>query len=67
MCAEAVPRRCHRSLIADAALGRGASVYHILDKEAQPHRLTSFGRVDESGRVHYDGVAQNELFQADSP
>ena len=67
MCAEAVPWRCHRSLIADAALARGVAVYHILDNETNPHRLTSFARVDENGRVHYDGVAQNELFGADSP
>ena len=67
MCAEAVPWRCHRSLIADAALARGVAVYHILDNETNPHRLTSFARVDENGRVHYDGVVQNELFGADSP
>jgi uncharacterized protein (DUF488 family) len=64
MCAEAVPWRCHRSLIADAALARGADVQHILDGQTQPHRLTSFGRIDE-GRVRYDAGAQNELFGTD--
>jgi uncharacterized protein (DUF488 family) len=65
MCAEAVPWRCHRSLIADAALARSVHVYHILDSHAQPHRLTSFARIDD-GRVRYDGGAQNELFGSDS-
>jgi len=66
MCAEAVPWRCHRTLIADAALAQGADVYHILDGETQPHRLTSFARVDDDGRVHYDGGTQNELFGLNS-
>ncbi|HEY4734575.1 MAG TPA: DUF488 domain-containing protein [Gemmatimonadaceae bacterium] len=64
MCAEAVPWRCHRSLIADAALARGVGVFHILDSQTQPHRLTSFARI-EDGRVRYDAGAQNELFRSD--
>jgi uncharacterized protein (DUF488 family) len=67
MCAEAVPWRCHRSLIADAVLAKGIPVYHILDGATQPHKLTSFGRVDESGHVRYDVAPQNELFNADKP
>ena len=47
MCAEAVPWRCHRSLIADALLVRGLSVEHILSPRAtQPHHLTPFASVD---------------------
>ena len=47
MCAEAVPWRCHRSLIADALLVRGVEVRHILSRtRSQPHRLTSFAVVD---------------------
>lgn len=47
MCAEAVPWRCHRSLIADALLVRGVNVEHILSPAAsQPHRLTPFARVE---------------------
>ncbi len=47
MCAEAVPWRCHRSLIADALLVRGVQVMHILgDADVRPHELTSFARVD---------------------
>lgn len=41
MCAEAVPWRCHRSLIADALLVRGAKVRHIMSrKTCQDHALT---------------------------
>ena len=46
MCAEAVPWRCHRSLVADALLVRHVPVSHILSSSrAQPHTLTSFARV----------------------
>ncbi|MEP6550421.1 MAG: DUF488 domain-containing protein [Gemmatimonadales bacterium] len=66
MCAEAVPWRCHRFLISDAALARGVAVQHILDAGMQPHRLTPFGRIDGSGRVRYDAAPQSELFGAES-
>jgi uncharacterized protein (DUF488 family) len=62
MCAEAVPWRCHRSLISDAAAARGVQVLHILDSGTQAHKLTSFARVD-AGRVRYDVAPQNELFE----
>ena len=46
MCAEAVPWRCHRSLIADALAIRGHAVRHIMTPaRANLHRLTSFARV----------------------
>jgi len=46
MCAEAVPWRCHRSLIADALKVRGAQVEHILGASApQPDLLTRFAKV----------------------
>jgi uncharacterized protein (DUF488 family) len=67
MCAEAVPWRCHRSLISDAATARGVEVRHIMDAGAQPHRLTTFGRVDDEGRVHYDLATQSDLFGAQLP
>ena len=55
MCAEALPWRCHRSLIADALLARGWDVLEILsEKEARPRRLPSFARL-EGTRVIYDG------------
>jgi uncharacterized protein (DUF488 family) len=53
MCAEAVPWRCHRSLIADALLVDGNEVRHITGmQEPSSHRLTPFARV-EAGRVTY--------------
>lgn len=55
MCAEAVPWRCHRSLVADALTVRGAKVEHILaGGRISPHRLTAFARVDGT-RVTYPG------------
>lgn len=53
MCAESVPWRCHRSLIADALTVRGVPVSHIMSEtKANPHRLTSFAQV-EGERVTY--------------
>jgi uncharacterized protein (DUF488 family) len=53
MCAEAVPWRCHRSLIADALLVRGVKVEHILSsKHLQEHSLTPFAKV-QGRRVTY--------------
>ena len=47
MCAEAVPWRCHRSLVADALEVRGIPVVEILsDRSARMHKLTPFARVD---------------------
>jgi uncharacterized protein (DUF488 family) len=46
MCAEAVPWRCHRSLVADALLVRGIRVEDIVNgSHRQAHRLTPFARV----------------------
>ncbi len=64
MCAEAVPWRCHRSLIGDAVLARGMAVEDIfVDKEGRSsrrvHAMTEFARV-EGERVWYPGEA--ELF-----
>ena len=53
MCAESVPWRCHRSLIADALTARGIPVQHIMSAtKANPHKLTSFARIDGE-RVTY--------------
>jgi uncharacterized protein (DUF488 family) len=47
MCSEAVPWRCHRSLIADALTVRGQEVRHIMSaNKADEHRLTPFAKVD---------------------
>jgi uncharacterized protein (DUF488 family) len=46
MCAEAVPWRCHRSLIADALLVRGIPTEHIMSAtRRQVHTLTPFAKV----------------------
>jgi len=56
MCAEAVPWRCHRSLIADALLARGIDVREITSAtEARPHALTPWARVDGT-KVTYPGL-----------
>jgi len=53
MCAEAVPWRCHRSLIADALTARGARVEHITSaSRSTPHHLTAFAQVRRA-RVTY--------------
>jgi uncharacterized protein (DUF488 family) len=53
MCAEAVPWRCHRALIADALTVRGIEVRHITGtSRPAPHKLTPFARV-ENGRISY--------------
>ncbi|HET6575929.1 MAG TPA: DUF488 domain-containing protein [Fimbriiglobus sp.] len=46
MCAEAVPWRCHRSLIADALVARGYEVRDIMSiASARPHILNPMARV----------------------
>jgi len=53
MCAEAVPWRCNRSLVADALEVRDIPVVEILSaKSARMHKLTPFARVDGT-RVTY--------------
>jgi uncharacterized protein (DUF488 family) len=56
MCAEALPWRCHRSLIADALVARGFEVLQLDSRgHAKPHTLTSFARVID-GKVAYPGI-----------
>ena len=53
MCAEAVPWKCHRSLLSDSLLARGLLVIHILSRgKTQAHRLTPFAHV-HAGQVTY--------------
>ena len=53
MCAEAVPWRCHRSLIADALLVRGVGVRHIFSPtNSKPHELTKSARVNRLNIVY---------------
>ena len=56
MCSEAVPWRCHRTLISDALVARSWDVLHILDgNDAKPHRLGAWGPtpVVKDGRLTY--------------
>ena len=47
MCAEAVPWRCHRSLVGDALLVRDAEVRDIMSLTSAPeHKMTKFAKVD---------------------
>ena len=67
MCAEAVPWRCHRTLVSDALVARGVDVRHIMDDRTTPHTLTKFAWIEE-GEVHYGDPrhaipGQGELFR----
>ena len=54
LCAEALPWKCHRSLVADALVARGWEVRDALSAgEARLHRLPAFART-EGTRVVYD-------------
>lgn len=54
MCAEAVPWRCHRQLIADAVVARGGEVRHVLSVgRADRHALNPHARVDPAGGLSY--------------
>ena len=65
MCAERVPWRCHRSLIADALTIHGIPVMHIMNAaKAEPHHLNSFACV-EGARITYPGP-ELELFGPDA-
>jgi uncharacterized protein (DUF488 family) len=67
MCAEAVPWRCHRSLIADALAARGIPVTEILSgTKAQPHAMTPFASV-EGHRVIYPAKAGSKAASLDLP
>jgi uncharacterized protein (DUF488 family) len=60
MCAEAVPWRCHRSLVADALLVRGVVVEDIIGpQKPKPHKLTPFARV-EGTDITYPTDAQRQ-------
>lgn len=70
MCAEAVPWRCHRSLIGDAVLARGGVVEDIFvtaagKSERRVHAMTKFARV-QGNLVSYP-LANAGLFDATEP
>ncbi len=63
MCAEAVPWRCHRSLVGDALLIRGVQVEDIMSATStREHKLTPFAKV--SGlEITYPAEESLELFK----
>lgn len=61
MCAEAVPWRCHRSLIGDSLVVRGVQVEEIASVEkTRPHTLTRWAHVDGT-QVTYPQAAEGEM------
>ena len=63
MCAEAVPWRCHRSLIADVLVSRGWEIRHIMSPEkATPHVLTSFAHFEEGTLTYPKPTDRPSLF-----
>jgi uncharacterized protein (DUF488 family) len=59
LCAEAVPWRCHRSLIADALTVRGLKVEHILGAgPRRPHTLTAWAEL-HGARLIYPASPEN--------
>lgn len=59
MCSEAVPWRCHRTLVSDALTARGVRVEHILDASVSEHAVTRFAVV-HVGEVTYPPTADTE-------
>lgn len=65
MCAEAVPWRCHRSLIGDALLVRGIFTEDIMSATSiRPHKLTEFAEVDGQ-QITYPAETNLELFSGE--
>lgn len=64
MCAEAVPWRCHRNLIADELLRRGVTVRHIIsDAEPHAHELHRDARLGRSSVFYPEPDEQGKLFR----
>jgi uncharacterized protein (DUF488 family) len=60
MCAEAVPWRCHRSLIADALTLRGINMFHIMNSGApRRHTITKFAKA-RGTRITYPAPKDEE-------
>lgn len=68
MCAEVLPWRCHRALVADALTACGAHVEHIINStRSTPHRLTSFARVSDSCVTYPEEDAAGERLSTRGP
>ncbi|KXK30004.1 MAG: hypothetical protein UZ01_01788 [Candidatus Brocadia sinica] len=62
MCAEALPWRCHRSLIADALLVREIQVEHIMnEKHRQAHKLTPWAVINGANITYPPASAQTGI------
>ncbi len=60
MCAEALPWRCHRSLVGDALLVRGVEVLNIMNMTTTtPHKLTPFAKA-EGTKIIYPEVVGDD-------
>ena len=67
MCAEAVPWRCHRSLISDAMVVRDWSVLDIMSEtSAPPHELTGFAQVDGTKITYPAGGGEGDGGEQDT-
>jgi uncharacterized protein (DUF488 family) len=60
MCAEAVPWRCHRQLLADAFVVRGWNVRHILDDGCHEHQLTNFAE-PQGTKIYYPDKSKDQI------
>ena len=68
MCAEAVPWRCHRSLVADALLVRGIAVSEITSGvRARPHSLTPWAEVKGVAISYPSAAVSHEVPPARPP
>ncbi len=57
LCAERLPRRCHRLLLSDVLVARGVRVVHLIDPgRSELHRISPAARL-EHGRLVYDRTA----------
>lgn len=62
MCAESVPWRCHRSLVADALMVRKIPTTHILgEKSSREHKLTPFAKVKGKKITYPEEVLTSRL------
>jgi uncharacterized protein (DUF488 family) len=61
MCAETLPYRCHRSLLADYLLVQGFKVIHILDSQRTiVHKLSPLASLSK-GQIIYNRITQQQM------
>lgn len=62
MCAEIVPWRCHRQLVADLLVARGHEVIHLIEPgKSERHELSEHARVLPGGRIVYPAPDEDQL------